>query len=148
MIKSIYKQNSIKIEQAINKINTQWIDVRSPREYEKGHYANAINLPIFNNEQFKRLGIIYKNEGQKKAVEAGQEYAKIRTTSILKKLSKVKDKNIILYCARGGMRSKGMQILLNRNKFNVSRIDRGYKSIREYVLKSFNTKKKLNYFRW
>ena len=143
MIKNIYKQNSIKIEQAINEINTQWVDVRSPIEYEKGHYTNAINLPIFNNEQFKQLGIIYKNDGQEKAIEAGQEYAKTKTTSILKKISQVKDKNIILYCARGGMRSKGMQILLNKKEFNVNRIDRGYKSIREHVLKSFKTKKNL-----
>ncbi len=143
MIKNSYKVSSIKIEQAINRTNTQWVDVRSPREYEKGHFTNAINLPIFNNKQFEKLGIVYKDEGQVKAIELGQEYASIRTSAILKKLSGFRDKDIILYCARGGMRSEGMQILLNSKNFNVNRIHRGYKSIREHMLNSFKIQKNL-----
>jgi len=143
MNKNSRKLNSIKIEQAIKKTNTQWVDVRSPREYEKGHFTNAINLPIFNNKQFSNLGIVYKNEGQDKAIELGQEYASSRSSAIINKLSELRNKDIILYCARGGMRSEGMHILLNNRGFNVSRIHRGYKSIREHMLSSFKMQKKL-----
>ena len=143
MNKNSRKLSSIKIEQAIKKTNTQWVDVRSPREYEKGHFANAINLPIFNNKQFSNLGVVYKNEGQDKAIELGQEYASSRSSAIIKKLSELRSKDIILYCARGGMRSEGMHILLNNRGFNVNRIHRGYKSIREHMLNSFKMQKKL-----
>ena len=50
---------TITFKEAQNKKNCQWIDIRSPREYAKGHLTNAINIPLFNNEQFKELGTIY-----------------------------------------------------------------------------------------
>ena len=55
----ISKSLSIK---EIEKIDSSIIiDVRCPREYVKGHVTNAINIPIFNNQQYKELGILYKN---------------------------------------------------------------------------------------
>ena len=137
------KSKSITVEKALNKSKTQWIDVRSPREYNKGHFTDAINIPIFSDKQFSELGTLYKHHSQEKAMQLGQEYANEKTAYLLNKLSKIKHKKIILYCARGGMRSKGMQTLLYSENFTVYRIERGYKAIREYVLNSFTNKKKL-----
>ena len=143
MIRNNYKIKSISIDEALNKKTSQWIDIRSPREYKKGHFTNAINFPLFSNKEFAELGTVYNTTGQKKAVELGQKYANKISPSILNKISNLKCKNIIIYCARGGMRSKGVQSLLVNAGFSVDRISRGYKSIREHTLNSFDIPREL-----
>ena len=67
-------KNEILVENAISMIDSTWIDVRCPREFIKGHYTDAINIPIFSNSEYKELGIIYKQFGQVKAIEIGKEF--------------------------------------------------------------------------
>ena len=38
------------------------IDVRSPIEFEEDHVPNSINLPVLNDLERKKVGIIYKNK--------------------------------------------------------------------------------------
>ena len=38
-------------------INGPIIDIRSPDEYNKGHWPNAINIPLFSNEERAKIGI-------------------------------------------------------------------------------------------
>ena len=143
MIRDTYKIKSISMDEALNKKKSLWIDIRSPREYKKGHFTNSINLPLFNDEQFAELGTVYNNVGQKEAITLGGKYADKISPSILNEISNLKCENIIIYCARGGMRSKGVQSLLIDAGFNADRINRGYKSVREHTLNSFNTPRKL-----
>ena len=41
------------------------IDVRSPAEYELAHVPGAFNIPIFDNEERRQVGIKYKIGGKK-----------------------------------------------------------------------------------
>ena len=36
------------------------IDVRSPSEFSEDHIPGAINLPVLDDEERKKIGIIYK----------------------------------------------------------------------------------------
>ena len=134
----LYKSDSSEL-----KINSKltWIDVRCPREYDRGHFTNAINIPIFSNKEYQELGEIYKKKGEDTASQLGYEYALNSKTRILDSVKKTKENNFIIYCARGGMRSKGFQSILDQENYKSSRLKRGYKEIREQVLNSFEEKR-------
>ncbi len=40
------------------------IDVRSPKEFDKGHISGAKNIPLFTNQERERIGTIYKQQGR------------------------------------------------------------------------------------
>ena len=70
-----------------------------------------------------------------------EHYNKIR----LKELTPgvVFDKNnFIIYCARGCMRSKGFQNIINNKKYKTLRLKSGYIEIRNHVLNSFKEQRK------
>ena len=49
------------------------VDVRSPGEYQQGHWPGAINIPLFSDEQRAEVGTTYKQQGRHQAVELGLE---------------------------------------------------------------------------
>ena len=121
----IMKNNSgISFEFGLDIKDSTWIDVRCPREFLKGHFTGAINIPIFSNAEYEELGTIYRTQGQKEAIQLGEKYAKESTVNILNQISNLNSQNLIIYCARGGMRSKGVQKLLNDAGLMTYRIDR------------------------
>ncbi len=119
------------------------IDVRCEREYTRGHMTNAINIPLFNNNQYQKLGETYRKSGPSSAVNLGKQYANKRCKSILEKVENIKEKEIIIYCARGGMRSEGFQKILYESEIDSIRIKNGYKSIRKQNLDIFLDTKKI-----
>ena len=130
----------ISIKTGLKMKDSAWIDVRCPREFSRGHFTNAINIPIFSDAEYKELGITYRIKGQEEAIKLGESYAKKSTPHILNQFSNLDSQNFIVYCARGGMRSKGMEIILNSSPNSIYRIDKGYKSIRKYSLNAFDQK--------
>ena len=120
-----------------------WVDVRCPREFEKGHYTKSINIPLFSDNEYQKIGQIYKKDGQNIATQMGFEYASKSKIYILKQISNLDAENLIIYCARGGMRSKGFQHILDEAGYNSLRLNRGYKSIRNYTLNSYKSKRKI-----
>ena len=136
------KTNSgILIESALKIKDSAWVDVRCPREFSKGHFTGAINIPIFSDDEYEKLGTTYRIKGQEEAVKLGESYAKKSTPDILNQFSSLNNQNLIIYCARGGMRSKGMEMILDDSPSSIYRIDKGYKSIRKYSLNAFNKKR-------
>jgi tRNA 2-selenouridine synthase len=119
-------------------------DVRSPMEYEKGHIPNAINLPLFSNEERALVGKAYHHEGRDEAIKIGLEKVASKLTSFIENVQvKAKDKNIRIHCWRGGMRSESMAWLLHTAGYNVHVLEGGYKSFRQYVQKFYDNPFKL-----
>ena len=135
--KIINNKNSIDISDVDQMETSTWIDVRCPREFEKGHFTNSINIPLFSDSEYQKIGEIYKKDGQNIATQIGFEYASKSKKNILKQISNINLENLIIYCARGGMRSKGFQHLLQEEGHSSLRLNRGYKSIRNYTLNSY-----------
>jgi len=132
------------------------IDVRSPDEYYKGHMPNSKNIPIFNNEERSIIGKKYKIAGREIAVREGFKIMENKIDKLIKEIIFIKDelnistvgklpdhKNIKIYCARGGMRSQSMLWLLEKFKYNCVTLKGGYKTYRNWVLNSFENKKKI-----
>lgn len=123
----------ISFEESLRLNNPLYVDVRSPGEYEEDHINGAVNLPIFDNEERKVVGTLYKMVGRETAVLKGTEIGGRRIGEIINRLSEVKDRDIVIYCARGGMRSGSVAALINSLGIGVYRIKDGYKAYRRYV---------------
>jgi tRNA 2-selenouridine synthase len=114
------------------------VDVRSPGEFEEATISGAINIPLFDDEERKIIGTVYTRESIEKAKRIGLEVASKKLVHIydeIKELTKKYDK-IVLFCARGGMRSGILGILLSSLGVNVERISEGYKGYRKFVIEN------------
>jgi tRNA 2-selenouridine synthase len=111
------------------------IDVRSPAEFAQGHIPGAVNLPILDNEERHIVGLTYKQEGNEKAVQKGFELVGKKFSDYISEAKKLAlNKNIMVYCWRGGMRSNIMSWLLNLSGLHVTLLNGGYKSYRHWCL--------------
>ncbi|PLV62001.1 tRNA 2-selenouridine(34) synthase MnmH [Brachyspira pilosicoli] len=139
MVKRIEIEEFLRLER---EENLPVIDVRSPLEFNHGHIPNAKNVYLFDDEERKVVGTIYKEEGREAAILKGLEYVGSRMVTILKEVDKISKNNVILmHCFRGGMRSESVAWLCSNYKYDVYVLEGGYKSYRRYVLESFNNKK-------
>ncbi len=114
------------------------VDVRSPGEFADGTIQGAINIPLFDDEERKIIGTVYTRESVEKAKRLGLEVASKKLLHIydeVKELQKKHDK-IILFCARGGMRSGVLATLLTTLGINIERINEGYKGYRRFVIEN------------
>ncbi len=113
------------------------IDVRAPIEFEKGAFANAINLPLLNDKEREKVGICYKNEGNEKAVKLGHQLicGDVKEARIVAWEACIqKHPDAVLYCFRGGQRSRISQGWLEQRGYPITRIEGGYKAFRHYLL--------------
>ena len=131
--------NLISSDEALSKDYTL-IDVRTPKEFHSGNIPNAINYPVFDNLERSEIGKIYKNLGKDTAVQKGVSFFEPKIEKFLLKLSKLKSKNIAVYCARGGMRSASIVRILSKNGYTVSQMYGGYKKYRRYVIDKLKKK--------
>lgn len=140
MVKRINIDEFLKLKE---EENLPVIDVRSPIEYGHAHIPDAYNVYLFNDEERKDVGTIYKQIGRKEAVLKGLEYVSSRMTDILKMIDDIaKNYNntnkILMHCFRGGMRSESVAWLCSSYGYDVYVLDGGYKKYRHYVLDSFS----------
>ena len=102
------------------------LDVRSAKEFEKGSIPGARSVPIFDDLERVEIGKIYKQVGRDAAVVKGLEFFEPRLEQFLLSLSAIKSQQLVVYCARGGMRSASVVRLLEENGFRVSQMQGGY----------------------
>ncbi len=118
------------------------IDVRAPIEFEKGAFPTAYNLPLMNNEERKKVGICYKQNGNAAALKLGHELVSdtIKEARIQAWINLIqKNPDAVLYCFRGGQRSRISQQWLHDAGYPITRIKGGYKAFRNYLLNAFDT---------
>lgn len=136
--------SEIKIEEVFS---LRWpiIDVRSPGEFKKGHIPDAINIPLFSNDERAHVGTVYKQQSKKAAIEIGYSYVTPKLESFISNsLKTAPTGKVIVHCWRGGMRSRSFAQHLSDNGFNDVRVVfGGYKSYRNYVLDRLATPFKL-----
>ena len=115
------------------------IDVRSPGEFAQGHIPNAHLIELFTDAERAVVGTAYKKESKEKAIALGYEFvnpklAKFANNSI----AIAPNKELVVHCWRGGMRSNAFADHLLANGFEkVYVIEKGYKAFRNYVLQFF-----------
>ena len=126
--------DEVSVIEALCEENTL-IDVRTAQEYEKGSIPDAFNYPLFDNLERAEIGVIYRKIGKNAAVVKGLEFFEPRIQQFLSSLTDLKSKRLVVFCARGGMRSASVVRLLQYQGFQVAQLQGGYKSYRSYVLR-------------
>jgi len=114
------------------------IDTRSPGEYSKGHVPGAMNIPLFSDEQRAIVGTLYIHQGKDAAVSQGLAFVGVKLQELVAQVIAVAaievddKKTVIMYCWRGGMRSRSFANLLSSLGFTVYLLVGGYKAFRAY----------------
>ena len=116
------------------------LDVRAPVEFEQGAFPQSVNLPLMSDDDREAIGIRYKQAGQEEAIKLGAELVKGRV-----KDDRVnawvdffeENPNGVLYCFRGGLRSKITQLWIYEATGKViPRVEGGYKALRRLLIDS------------
>lgn len=120
---------------------TPLIDVRAPVEFAKGAIPYAVNLPLMQDEERRLVGLCYKEQGQQKAIELGHELVNdaVRAPRIQAWCEfKSEHPQALIYCFRGGLRSRISQQWMTEAGVEITRIQGGYKAFRHYLMQSLD----------
>ena len=115
----------------------KFIDLRSEKEFQKGSIPNSINLPILSDIEHESVGVEYKKNGQKSAINLGHnlvsgEIKKERVKSWCDYINK--NINTKIFCYRGGLRSQIALKWIEESGVKTSLIPGGYKKIRAFCI--------------
>jgi tRNA 2-selenouridine synthase len=116
------------------------IDARSEKEYSETHIPNSVNFPVLNNEERHNVGLIYKKYSNSAALKMAMDYAdpKSENLRVFLKSQNAKDKQIVVYCWRGGGRSKYLSKMIIDAGYDVLVLKKGIKAYRNNAVKYFS----------
>jgi tRNA 2-selenouridine synthase len=111
------------------------VDVRSTGEFNEATINNAVSIPLFNDEERALVGTIYTRKSTEEAKKIGVEIVSKKLPFIYDKIHELEKqhKSVVLFCARGGMRSASITELLGALGMRVKRIKDGYKGYRAFI---------------
>ena len=116
------------------------IDVRTPSEYAEDHIIGSVNYPVLYNEQRSLIGKTYKQVNPFKAKIIG-------SSIIAKNIAIHIEKNFqnksgswkpLIYCWRGGQRSRALALILQEIGWQPYQLYGGYKKYRQDVMDLLN----------
>lgn len=109
-IKQINAQQAQEAMQADSEI--VYLDVRTPREFERGHPPNAINIPV-----------VFPNPATRQ-MDANTDFIKVLEAHV------GKDKSVIVGCQMGGRSQMAAQIMDEFGYSDVSNMQGGFGGVR------------------
>jgi tRNA 2-selenouridine synthase len=110
------------------------IDARSPREFAEDHIPGATNLPVVDNDEYAEVGTTHRSD-KHAAYLIGVAYS-LRNIAdqITPLISKFRpEDHFLVYCFRGGKRSRLWTDNLRTIGFDVDVLDGGWKAYRRWV---------------
>lgn len=114
------------------------VDARTPLEFAEDHLPGAINVPLLSNEERVEIGTLYKQEGAHLARVRGLELTATRFPEIVAEIAAAAaGRPILVYCWRGGLRSKTIATILDLTGYPVKQLTGGYKAFRNHVIAQF-----------
>ncbi|MEO1856958.1 MAG: tRNA 2-selenouridine(34) synthase MnmH [Rubritalea sp.] len=115
------------------------IDVRSPSEFAIDHIPGSINIPVLNDEERVTVGTLY-NESPFEARKLGAGLIAANASKALAGhfADKELNYNPLLYCWRGGMRSRSLTHILSSIGFKAYLLKGGYRSFRKFIVDDLN----------
>lgn len=110
--------------------------MRAPAEYADGHIPGAVNIPLLDDDERRIVGTIYKKDGPEEAKQHGLGMVSGKLPELV---SQIRDlyrsgRTVVVYCWRGGMRSKSVVSVLELMGIPAFQLLGGYKVHRRYVL--------------
>jgi tRNA 2-selenouridine synthase len=116
------------------------VDARSPHEYDEDHIPGAVNLPVVDDDEYAKVGTLHKTDPHS-AYLMGVEWSLVNIARNLKPLiaDYGKDARMLVYCFRGGKRSKLWADTLRTIGYGVDVLPGGWKAYRRWVRQSLET---------
>ncbi|PLX92832.1 MAG: tRNA 2-selenouridine(34) synthase MnmH [Desulfuromonas sp.] len=132
----------IDIDEALRRRNNDalFVDVRSPDEFADGTIPGAINVPILTNEQRAEIGTLFKNDGPDAARQRGMHLVSPKIPQLIEQIIQQRRsprQSIIVFCWRGGLRSRAMTAFLQLAGYPAFQLRGGHKVFRRHVLDFF-----------
>jgi tRNA 2-selenouridine synthase len=112
------------------------IDVRSPSEFMADHIPGAVNMPVLSDVERAEVGIVYKQESRFIARRKGAIMVARNIASHLENILYNMGPNFrpLIYCWRGGQRSKALAQICSEIGWKSYILDGGYKTYRRSVI--------------
>jgi len=115
------------------------VDVRTPLEYAEDHLPGAFNVPLLTNDERVEIGTLYKQEGPFQARRRGLDLTASRFSSIVEEIgAHASGRPILVYCWRGGLRSKTVTSILDLTGYAAVQLAGGYRAFRNRVAAAFD----------
>ncbi|BCA80707.1 tRNA 2-selenouridine(34) synthase MnmH [Desulfuromonas sp. AOP6] len=113
-----------------------FIDCRTPSEFAETTIPGAVNIPLFDDEQRARVGLLYKEEGPGPARRLAVDLVSPRIPAMIRQVDEVLDNRrrpVVVFCWRGGMRSRALTAFLDLAGFSARQLTGGHKAFRAEV---------------
>lgn len=116
------------------------IDARSPHEFAEDHIPGAVNLPVVDDTEFAEVGIRHKTD-KHGAYLVGVAYSLRNIADQIKPLISryTPQDRFLVYCFRGGKRSRLWADNLRTIGFEVDVLAGGWKTYRRWVREGLDT---------
>ncbi|UVI32823.1 tRNA 2-selenouridine(34) synthase MnmH [Paenibacillus spongiae] len=110
------------------------IDVRSPSEYAESTIPGSVNIPIFDDAERAEVGTLYKQESIEAAKDKGLEIVSRKLPAFIRAISDTEHARKVVFCWRGGMRSKTSATLASLMGLRMYRLTGGFRAYRKWVV--------------
>ena len=130
------KERLITYQQSLNLENSIYIDARTKEEYQEATIPGAVNIELLDHQERKIIGTIYKQQSPKKAKLKGVELVSPKIPDLIAEVNQLAREydNLIIFCSRGGLRSKSLAEFSDLAGIEVYRLENGYKGYRHYII--------------
>ncbi|QTR46753.1 tRNA 2-selenouridine(34) synthase MnmH [Thiothrix litoralis] len=119
------------------------LDVRAPVEFHEGAFPNTRNHPLMDDADREAIGTCYKQQGQDAAIALGMQRVSgdIKDARVAAWAAFAREHpDGVLYCFRGGLRSRiSQQLLYESTGIQYPRVKGGYKLMRRFLLQQLET---------
>ncbi|MDP4127400.1 MAG: tRNA 2-selenouridine(34) synthase MnmH [Bacillota bacterium] len=131
----------IKVEELKSLDHPILVDVRSEGEFAEATIPGSVNLPLLDNEERAEVGTTYTQSSPNLAREQGLRIISPKLPDLVKKVEQLsKEGPLVLFCWRGGMRSKSLASVAELMGIPVYRLQGGYKAYRNQVVDFFKNR--------
>lgn len=115
------------------------IDARSPHEYDEDHIPGAVNLPVVDDVQYAEVGIRHKTDPHAAYLIGVEHSLRNIANQIRPLISRFGERDrFLVYCFRGGKRSRLWADNLRTIGFQVDVLPGGWKRYRQWVRASLD----------
>ncbi|MNI22405.1 tRNA 2-selenouridine synthase [compost metagenome] len=111
------------------------IDVRSPSEYKDATIPGSLNIPLFDDDERAVVGTLYTQVNVQAAKDKGLEIVSAKLPAFIKQFEQIEGPKMV-FCWRGGMRSKTTATVLSLMGIRAYRLSGGVRAYRRWVVET------------
>jgi tRNA 2-selenouridine synthase len=111
------------------------LDVRTPEEFADDHVPGAINCPVLTSAERAAVGTLHAQASAFEARKRGAALISRNIAGIVERFAdRPRDWAPLVYCWRGGQRSRSLTHVLNEIGWKAVQLDGGYRAYRRHVV--------------